>query len=360
MPEQKKSSINMDFYAPTFVVEVNGQKLAMDISNAIISVSVSEQTEKASTFSLQVDNHELKWQDHSLFKLGNKVTIKMGYVNNLHSIIFGKINGIQVNYPAGGAPTLSVRGIDLLDEFIKKSPEETLSLDNISYSDVVKQIAGKVGVDCKVDATSGKQKKVVISKNITYYKFLNELAPRLNYMFYVRDQKLYFVKQKIDKELATLTWGKSLISFNTQLSLQKQATKVEVRCQNPQTNETIIGRASASDVEKVESGGKTGSELMSGLGMSRTITINNRPVFSQQDADDMAKAELKRANSKLVQGNGSCIGIPDLVPNGYLVLDNLGKRFSGKYKITSTTHSLSSSGYTTNFVVERNSNNEPS
>lgn len=360
MPGQENKSISTDFYAPTFTVEINGQELSADISNAILNVTVNEKIKTASTFSLQIDNHELKWQDSSLFKLGNEVIIKMGYVNNLHQMILGKITGIQVSYPGGGAPTLNVRGVDMLDKVIKNFPKKTVSLDDTSYSAVVQQIAQELHIDYQIDPTKGKQKKVVIPNDRSYFIFLNELARRLNYVFYVRDRKLFFIKQKLGKEVFMLKWGESLISFSSSLSIQGQFTEVEVRGYNPHTKEKIVGTASASDIDAHESKGKTGSQLMNGLNMSRKKTITNRPIFTQQEADDMAKSELKKLNSNLVNGDGSCIGIPELKPNSFIVFQGLGTRFDGKYVIETATHSIGSSGYMTNFSVKRNSNNEPS
>ena len=56
-----------------------------------------------------------------------------------------------------------------------------------------------------------------------------------------------------------------------------------------------------------------------------------------------------------MKGNAECIGIPQIEPMRTIKLENLGKRFSGRYYITSATHTINDSGYRTSFSVSKNS-----
>jgi phage protein D len=75
------------------------------------------------------------------------------------------------------------------------------------------------------------------------------------------------------------------------------------------------------------------------------------PVFSQQDADERAKAILKRRSEGFVGGRGETIGIPELKANVNVELDGLGKKFNTTFYVRQTTHTVDSSGYRTTFEI---------
>jgi phage protein D len=77
--------------------------------------------------------------------------------------------------------------------------------------------------------------------------------------------------------------------------------------------------------------------------------LSNHPVRDEQTARAMATARLATINQELVNGTGSVPGIPELRAGSQVYLWGLGKRFSGRYFVTGTTHNLGMSGYTTQF-----------
>jgi phage protein D len=54
-----------------------------------------------------------------------------------------------------------------------------------------------------------------------------------------------------------------------------------------------------------------------------------------------------------VKANASVPGLPDIRSGTVLLIDGVGERFSGRYFVTSTTHSIGDSGYTTQFECRR-------
>ena len=82
--------------------------------------------------------------------------------------------------------------------------------------------------------------------------------------------------------------------------------------------------------------------------------VRDHEIDSSGEAIEVAKARLEAAGMGYIVGQGSCIGNPDLRSRNMIELKGLGKRFSGLYYVTSTTHTINSSGYLTNFNVQRN------
>jgi phage protein D len=359
MASADAKAINLDFYAPTFEVEINGRELSADVSKAVISVSVTERLRQASRFNLSVNNQSLNWHDHHLFKIGSDIVIKMGYVKDLREMINGKITDVQVTFPASGASTMTVNGLDHLDDVFRSYAKKTYSLSDVTYSEAVQQIAADLNLQSRVDPTADKQAKIVIREGESFQPFFNDIARRLDYRFYVRGKTLHFRKRQPAGEVLTLSWRKNLIQFTPHISLHRQLTQVEVRGYDPKTTEPIVGIATSDDITATESGGQSGSEMLQASGAERVRVITNRPVFSKAEAERIAEAELNKANEDLVSGDGSCLGLPGLRPDDYIVLKELGKRFEGKYHVETVTHTFNNSGYLTNFNVRRNSSHEP-
>jgi phage protein D len=59
----------------------------------------------------------------------------------------------------------------------------------------------------------------------------------------------------------------------------------------------------------------------------------------------------------MVTGKGSTVGMPALRAGARIELLGLGTTFNGSYYITSTTHSIGASGYTTDFEARLEEDN---
>lgn len=361
MAPEAARTVDLRYYAPEFRITINNQELEADISKAILNLKVDERINGVSNFSFVVNDEfdlqtqTFKWLDHPLFEMGNTVTIEMGYVGNIQPMIYGKINKLSSNFFSEGAPTLSIEGSDVSSDLLvtrKSSPQRTFN--NVKYSDIAQTLASEAGLSATVDATSETHEEIVKRSGTNYLDFLRDLARRVNYEFYVVGKTLYFVNPRVqEKEILTLAWGQHLISFNPTTNTTGLVTDVEVRGWNPTTKEEIVGRASAGEEQTQESGRRTGSEIAQELyGEARRVIY--RPVSSSEEATNIARAELNRASNQLVEGRGETFGIPEIRPGATIKLEQLGTRFSGKYYLTETTHTIDGNGYKTRFVARRN------
>ena len=67
----------------------------------------------------------------------------------------------------------------------------------------------------------------------------------------------------------------------------------------------------------------------------------------------MVRERHENIRKLIITGRGSTVGVPDLRAGSVIVIEGVGKRFSGKYFVTSTTHKIDDSGYTTGFTGRR-------
>src|SRR5262245_39153796 len=91
---------------PEFAVTVNGTDLPPDAQEAIDRLRVEESVDAAGMFVLQLKNFDLdtpgvRWSDSTLFDVGGKVEIKMGYLGALEVLLSGEITGLEPSFADG-------------------------------------------------------------------------------------------------------------------------------------------------------------------------------------------------------------------------------------------------------------------
>lgn len=346
---------NLNFYPPGFEVEIEGKKLDAISSKQIIDITVNEKLDEGASFEItlrgefNMETHEVKLIDNSPFKIGNKITIKMGYGNNLHTMVKGRITGLEPSFFANEKPTLNVRGHDPSYDYLKRATSERTFIEK-KYSDIVRTIAQEAGLECEVGNTGKFEKQIRKNNNVTYYAFLNRLKDEVGFNFYIKEQKLFFVKPVPNqKEIFTLELGKDIISFNPAENTTQLLAEVEVRGHNPQDpNKPFIGNAKAKS-ELLSLANKMGFKNLA----KKVITVD--AVSSKEHAVSIAEAELARASDTLFGGKVKCIGLPQIRVGVNVKLNRVGKLFSRMYDVTETTHTIDEQGYSTQFSVGHNS-----
>ena len=98
------------------------------------------------------------------------------------------------------------------------------------------------------------------------------------------------------------------------------------------------GLPNVEDLQKIDSA-LAGSEEV----------ISDQPVENKQDAKNKAIAQLAKLEKDIITGSGTTVGLPELSAGRPVFIRGLGDRFSGRYLITSSTHTIGDSGYTTQF-----------
>lgn len=349
------------FYAPRFEVQINNKTLTADISKAIMDVTIDEKMDEGASFHFTVNDEfdlktqKFKWLDHPLFEVGNTVSIKIGYGSDLQDMVLGKISSLEPSFFSGELPTITVSGQDLSYDKLKRSTPEEPFLER-SYSEIARKIASEGNLQAVVDDTGTFESFIQKNNNETYYAFLESLATKVGYTFTVDRRTMYFIKPRDDKkEIFTLELGKDIISFRPRMNATNVVTEVEVRGHNPKDpNTPIIGRAKAGSERGQEPAKTTASTFVADRTGPVKRVITNVLVNSTEHANAVALSELNRRSDSFIEGDVEIIGIPQIRPGVTIKLDKMGERFSGKYYVKETSHSIGNNGYRLRFTVKRN------
>jgi phage protein D len=354
-------AIHLDYYAPRFRVEIGGETIAMD---SVVSVEVDENLENPAMFTVEFNetldpNTQLfRWLDSPMLTPGAEVRIFMGYTSspapNPEPIFCGKLATLLPGFQNSGVPALSVHGFDFSHGLYKRR-SHFAGIDTRT-SDAATEIARRNGLDTGgVEATRTVHASIRQSEEETDADFLKRLAGDIGFEVFVRGRTLYFRRPDDETtELLNFAWRKNLVSFTPRLSTSAQVSEVVVRGWNPTSKERIEGRAAASDLKTLSGGTSGAHQVEDAEGSAVTRTIEDRPIHSQEQADALARAELNRLNDGFITGSGEVVGTPELRMGMNIFIEGVGVRFSGRYYVKSTKHSLGDSGYRTTFEVRRN------
>src|SRR5579859_4902464 len=146
-----------DALAPSFRVRVQGQNLPADAEADITHLTVHEDLDMPSMFTLRLINWDMArlkttWSDADLFSPGAEVEIQMGYLGQLQVVLTAEITGLEPDFSAEDIPTVTVRGYDRRHRLLRG--RKTQSFIKMKDSDIAAKIASGVGLRPKTDPTN--------------------------------------------------------------------------------------------------------------------------------------------------------------------------------------------------------------
>jgi len=347
----------LDFYVPTFEVKLRGSALPRDVIRDVAQVQYRDSVDDIDSFELTINNwdadkREFKYSDKDLFDPGKEVEVQMGYYGGagLTRMLSGEITSLRPSFPASGQPTLAVSGLNLLHRFRRR--QETHVYEKKTDAQIAQEIAGRLGVPIEAKG-GGEAYEYVLQRNSYDIVFLMERARRIGYDLFVKEEqgqaKLFFQPSTDVRQVTyELVYGKSLIQFQPNLSTVNQVNRVTLRGWSQTRGERIEASVSRSEITSQN----VGSEVQDSFS-EREEVITDQPVETEQEARTLARERLERIAKDLLTASGSSVGLPELRAGALLEIKGVGKRFSGAYFVTSTTHSIADGGYTTQFECRR-------
>jgi Bacteriophage probable baseplate hub protein len=359
------------YYAPDYRIEVEGRELDPESKGDVLEVKVVMDMVNMSSFDLTINNWDdkrlrFKYSDTATFDVGNRVHVQMGYADRLRSMVRGQVSSLAPKFPESGSPTIAVSGLDGMLRLRDRKPAagETTKYVKMADWEIAQAVAARNQLKVRV-TQEGPQHALVVQKNQADAQFLMERAKRIDFDCYVQtdaatgEDTLVFMKPTDARDsrgakVYVFEWGKTLASFNPQLNLSRQVSKVTVRGWDSRAKAAIVYTTTPADLPGGGSGGGTSGPdaARTTLGDKQDVVVD-APVASEEEARRLAQSLLRERAYEFITGSGRVIGLPDLRPGDNVELQNVGKRFSGTYYVTKVEHTLGSGGYLTGFDVRR-------
>jgi phage protein D len=376
-----------DRYAPEFEVFIEGVEADPSTKNDILDIKVHRDIEEMSGFDLELNNWDdqnlrFKHSDSREFKLGSRVSVRLGYADRLLTVATGTISTLAPKFPDGASPTVSVSGVDGMLKLKERKPTKDEDKNFVNMTDW--QIAERIAQRNKlrvVTTHEGPVHDLVVQKNQSDAEFLMERAKRLDFDCFILpdpgtgEETLYFVRPTDGRDgrpirlyrltyQPGLTTGPSglpeglvpnLIDFTPTLTVSQQVSKLTVRGWDPRTKQELAFTATAENLPPGQGSadGESGPEAADSAAGGRQEVLVDAPVTSQEEARELAIALLRERSYEFITATGRVAGLPELAPGDNLEIFGLGVRFSGTYFVKRVEHSLGSSGFFTTFTGRR-------
>jgi uncharacterized protein len=375
-----------DFYVPSFKVLIKSQALDQ-IVHDVISVSYSDSLTSIDSFDMTVNNWDpgapgargrFKYSDANTFDPYQDVELWLGYLSGgrdeRRRMLVGEITTMSPSFPSGGASTLTIRALNLLHRF--RTGQQTKvwvrEKDSKIAQDIVDLIATDVRrripqltlqMDQDEKAVNLRQENpvdYVVMHNDYPIHFLFTRARRIGYELSVEERQegsnrvvtFHFRRpNQVTTPTYRLEWGKSLISFAPTLQTANQVSEVVVKWWDPQTKAARESRATRADLRGEGVVNPVDLNVTESPLAQKLEVVSDRIIHNVTEGEQLALRTLRQLAQGLVEGRGKTIGLPNLVAGCKVEIAGLGSRFEGTYVVTSTTHALGDSGYTTDFTA---------
>lgn len=388
-----------DFYVPRFEITAGGTAIPSNVLRDVVQVTYNDSTTEIDSFDITVNNWDATERKfkyvgsetstrstdplHALFEpCARDFELKLGYGSEMYSIVKGSPASLEPTFPAGGAPTLTVRALNVLFKLRTKQYRDHWVDKKIS------QVAEDIGrrserdgcrrfpIPIRLAPASVRRREpnlLYVSQDNQYdIDFLLLEARKIGYVVYVDSEPqrrgparevLYFGPSNarqagVPDVTYELKWGISLVDFTPKLSTANQVKSIEVRSWNRQTNRAIRKKVTASHpdinvnrdlLHFVDPGRPCGG---GGCRPREAVSVNE-PQFTPEQAERRAVAMLEDKLKQLVEATGTTVGLPNLRAGQRIRIVGLGARFSGTYFVIKTTHTINNSGYVTKFTARR-------
>lgn len=380
-------------YAPEFQIRINNQAVPAALRASITSASYQTGLEGADRVELSIANENLRWLDHPLLKLDNKLVLSIGYAPGpLRQQFVGEIVALSPTFPASGSPMITVSAQDLRHrmqrgnkvrwfaisaECLGNFPiPDTAVASMLSAENLMVPIMYPIGAALSVviggaavfvarGDPDARQKMIRRQGGESDYDFLRRLCAENGWEMVMDHQgplggrRLHFLSL-IDSSFTqpvTLRYGQSLIDFTPRISNVGQVARVAVSFWVSALDLEFTVAAgwdwdrSALTLDIVPGFGAP--ELAVGKDANKNpVTVLNEPLSSETAPRVLVSKLLAKLNNRLT-GSGRCVGDPRIQAGTLMRLEGVGKQFGGLYRVTSATHSIDGGGYQTSFELRK-------
>ena len=340
-----------NFLTPEFRIKVGNYYIGNGNSKSKVflnNLSIKLSTDAAASLNFSILNaydensRQILDEVKSKVKLGEKVSVEIGYVSCLVEIFKGYIYSIDYEYLE--QLIINVTALDFIRLMQENNVEKRIFIDKTPtevFQEIMKDYKKVCSTsDIKIDASQSEKQK--LTQNGSDYDFIKQVLCKKECRdFYVLNGKAYFVDAENKKNsVLTLEFQKEIIRFSFESKyLYKKIQASTTDKSNPQNNikysETIRN--------------STQTNILS------TPSVKNISLKSSGTTKDIM-SEVQKAvedeKRQMFQCSCTCIGIPYIVPARSLNLKKIDSGIDGEYEIISVEHQINSdTGYITNIQL---------
>ncbi|ARE41826.1 Phage protein D [Rhodovulum sp. P5] len=379
------------FYAPRFVLQVDGQDVPPHTIRDVIEVTFEDSLSALEFFEFTLHDRDpvrnapkysspydasgapqtdAQGQPVPAFEPGMTASLSMGYYGPEDPVqkLTGMIVSIAPSFPDSGIPQMKVRVLSGL--FQLQNAQATREFTDQTDTAIAQALAEDLGI--AVATTPGQAAgetvhEFLMLNNEYPVNFLMRRARRLGYDLALLpnvdpasglvstggadEPALFFGPSDQPPATYALAWGSTLSKFDISVRIKDQVGEVTIRSQNPAASGSeaeVEAVATLDDLDLDFPDPNLLATVTDALSDTQEVVVDE-PVQNAAEAQVKALGILRERVKDMVTAEGATIGFPHLRAGSAVEITGIGPRYSGLWVLTKTTHKIDAAGYSTAF-----------
>ena len=262
---------------------------------------------------------------------GTALTVKL--TGNDQILFDGEITAAEYVFEPSHGQELRIRGYDLLHRLRKRQPVRLHV--QMTAADLALEMVADLGLAVQT-IEQGPLWDRVFQSGQSDLNLLVEMTRRYGLYFFVHNKQLSLFTLEGKGQPLMVTLGESLLEARVELSGESACRSVESMGWDARLSQLHRGHA-----KRPRTGRKVNAQITpQEVGGTGRRVILDEWVHHDQQADELAQAELDRRTAGEVTLWGVAEGDPRLQPGGVVDVRGIGDAFEGQYVLTSVNHIL--------------------
>lgn len=338
----------LDISDPTLRLTIKAEGQPIKDSYPIEYVNITHELNRISYAEISIFDGEVDTTDFTISEStdlipGNTIEVTAGYGSDAEISIFkGLIVKHSIRITAGEASALVITCKHKAVTMCYNRTEAQFS--DKTDSSIMTSVIGTYGLTATVDSTTPVV-PVMFQKLATDWDFILSRADFNGFVTALDDDAVIVGKPKTSgSAVLRIGFGESILSFDAELSAEKQPTSLQVSSWDIKTHALI--NATAAEPTLNTQGNITATTLSTKLSQKALKLTSNTPLTSA-DLQVWGDASLLKMRLSALKGTVSFIGNASVKPNTIIELAGVGQRFNGNAYVTMVNHVLEGGNWTT-------------
>jgi len=338
---------------PVCIIYSDGKRLDVEHEGALRSITITDCLNNISTFSVIFDTAEVKIKEKGLISSGSKLSIHLGYKDDVEEVFSGEVLSFRGMLTETGAEQLEVGGCNVL--YRLNHATRFRSFEGKAPSEVLNKLIGTYSLKADVDSF-GSAKPFRSEENMTDYEYLMKQAKAYGKQVYASGSTIH-VKNEISvrTDEVIYEWGKSLMSFEAAEDVSGLVTGVDYAGWDYQNENFFVGSAGLGGMPVRVGGSKFWNEVNSGSGGNLVDSRVNLNSKDSGESGQLALGMLQNNSYNFMTAHGKGEGNYKLRPGMRVTVKMVGDSYEGEYIAEVVIHRFDyHTGYIAEFDLKRN------
>jgi phage protein D len=339
--------------SPTAIIYVDGIRLDLEHEGSLKEIIIHDVLNGISSFSLLFDNSDAKISGKKLISLESEISIHLGYKDDVEEVFVGDVLSLNIIESENSAEQFEVSGCNVLHRL--NLGEHHKHYENMSPSDIIKKMINYFSLKAKVE-DFGLATDFSSQDALTAYDYLLLNATRYGKDFFADKDTICIANEiTIRTDEIILEWGKSLISFESSLSLNHLLSRYDYVGWDSLKGESFTGGAALEDLPVKVGGDQNWTQVSKGgsgkfVGLSSDMSLQDAA-----DAKERAIGMLQHNSFLFGRARGKSEGNYKIRPGMKVKVKMVGEKFEGEYIAEEVIHHFGyEEAYTTTVELKRN------